>query len=113
MDIRWTLAKTNYNNGNLLVRYQPGSGSQVSVQATSMYNNSTDAIYYFKYIYDPSLSSKKMKIYNMWTNTEIGSSNNTLGASNLKITIGYAINMAGENYRYSNLQVYEFNVKKL
>lgn len=78
-----------------------------------MYNNSTDAIYYFKYVYDPSLSTQKMKIYNMWTGALIGKSNNTLDANNLKITIGYAINMAGENYRYANLQVYEFNVKKL
>ena len=111
IDIRWTLAKSNYS-GNLLTRYQPASGSQTSLTIT---NNHQSNVYYLKYVYDPSLSTGKMKIYNLWNSstTTIGSNNNALGSQNLEITIGYALNMQGNPYRYDNVDILEFNVTKL
>jgi len=111
IDIRWTLAKSNYS-GNLLTRYQPASGGQTSVTITK---NHQSNVYYLKYIYDPSLSTGKMKIYNLWNSStkEIASNNNALGSQNLEITIGYALNMQGNPYRYANVDILEFNITKL
>lgn len=111
IDIRWTLAKSNYS-GNLLTRYQPASGKQISLTIT---NNHQSNVYYLKYVYNPSLSTGKMKIYNLWNSstTTIGSSNDALGSQNLEITIGYALNMQGNPYRYANVDILEFNVTKL
>lgn len=112
IDIRWTLAKNNYSSGDLLTRYQPASGNQTSIKIT---NNHKSNVYYLKYVYDPSLETKKMKIYNLWNSstTTIGSSNDALGSQNLEITIGYALNMQGDPYRYANVDILEFNVTKL
>ena len=56
-----------------------------------------------------------MKIYNLWnSSTEaIASNNNALGSQNLEITIGYALNMQGDPYRYANVDILEFNITKL
>ena len=111
IDIRWTLAKSNYSSGDLLTRYQPASGAQTSIKIT---NNHQSNVYYLKYVYDPSLETGKMKIYNLWNSSkEIGSNDKALGSQNLEITIGYALNMQGNPYRYANVDILEFNVTKL
>ena len=112
IDIRWTLSRTNYSSGNLLARYQPGSGNQISSTITTKYNNSTDRIYYIKFVYNPNAATK-MKIIDMWTNNVLVSSSNALGAQDLKITLGYALGIEGQSYRYSNVDIYEFSVTKL
>lgn len=67
IDIRWGIPKTDYTStsATLRARYQPGSGSKTEADIKTRYNNSTDKIHYIKFVYDPSLSTKRMKIVNM------------------------------------------------
>ena len=65
--------------------------------------------------YNPT-GENVFRCYNNLTNTEVYTSNNTFPDINdlkyLKVTIGYAMDSNGDPYRYSNINVLEFNITR-
>ena len=85
-----------------------GTKSNIGIAKTA------DGIYSLRVTYNPSSSTDKFVIYNKLTDTVIKSLNKTFANLNdMEVTIGYAVNQQGQPYRYSTLDVYEFNISKL
>ena len=118
IDIRWGGITATNKNGTLYARgttlKNANNGNQTTQSnITSLYNNSTDRIYYIKFSYDPSLSSNCFKIINLWNgNTLAQYSRHFTVINDLYVTIGYATNKSGNPYRYSNMKLYEFSIRK-
>lgn len=74
-----------------------------------------DGIYNFKFVYDPSLSTGKFKCYDMMDNETLLFSENRAFSQleDMSVTLGYGISQEGTPYRYSNVRVYAFRVRKL
>lgn len=115
--IRWTLSKTNYNSGNLVIGYTPkGSTSSTNKNLAIAPSSGENAnIYDFTVAYDPKLKkypSKFRCIDNFGRGATI-SYNYDFDPIEYEFTIGYNINQQGQPYRYSNVTIYEFSINKL
>lgn len=73
--------------------------------------------YNLRITYDPTAATNKFVCRNMITETNVFSNNNTFPdipeLRYLKVTIGYAMDENGEPYRYSNINVLNFNIQRL
>lgn len=72
-------------------------------------------IYDITVTYDPNLTkySKKIIARDNINNKNIYSQNNTFSDDELQLTLGYALNIQGQPYRYSVCSIYEFTINKL
>ena len=77
----------------------------------------TTARYDLKIVYNPTDSGDKFICTDMRTGAVVYSANNLFpdidALKNLKVTIGYAVNGSGNPYRYSNITVHKFELRKL
>ena len=73
--------------------------------------------YNLRITYDPTAATNKFVCRNMITETNVFSKNDTFPdipeLRYLKVTIGYAMDENGEPYRYSNINVLNFNIQRL
>ena len=105
--IRWASSKLMLN-----VRFSDNSYNN------TVTNYNTNNIYDFTITYNPAIS-KTFSCINNATGAEI--LNSGKGYTNkffrdlddLMVTVGYATSMEGEPYRYSNVDIYEFNITKI
>lgn len=73
--------------------------------------------YNLKIIYDPTASTNRFRCINANNGTVIYSNNGTFpnidDLKYIKVTLGYALDGNGDPYRYSNINVMDFNIQKL
>ena len=115
--IRWTLKKTNYSSGNLVLGYTSSGASNSTnrnlAKAPTTGNNAY--MYDFTVSYDPTLKKypSKFRCVDNFGRASTISYNYNFDPIDYEFTIGYNINQQGQSYRYSNLTVYEFTINKL
>jgi len=110
--IRWTLSRTNYNSGNLVLGYRGRTGSSKNQSLAISKNND---MYDFTITYDPELKKypSKFRCVDNLNGGALVTLNLDFNAINYECTLGYNINQQGQPYRYSNLTIYEFSINKL
>lgn len=96
-------------------QFATGNNSNVTVNAASVSGNVAE--YNLRIIYDPTASTKQFIYINMATGAEELTYNNTFPDTEelryLKVTIGYAMQSNEEPYRFSNINVKNFSIKRL
>lgn len=96
-------------------QFATGSNTNTTVQPMSLTGNVGE--YNFKVIYDPTASTNKFRVINANTGTDIVTYNNTFPNTDelkyIKVTLGYALDGNGDPYRYSNINVKNFSIRKL
>lgn len=96
-------------------QFATGSNTNTTIQPMSTTGNTGE--YNFKIIYDPTASTNKFRCINANTGTNIYTNNGTFPdipeLEYIKVTIGYAMDPNGDPYRYSNINVMNFNIRKL
>ena len=114
--IRWTLPKTNYNSGNLVLGYRGRTGSATNRNLSSAPTTGDHAnMYDFTIIYDPELKKypSKFRCVDNLNGGALITLNIDFNALDYECTLGYNINQSGQPYRYSNVTIYEFTINKL
>lgn len=114
--IRWTLNKTNYSSGNIVLGYTPsGSASTNRNLAKAKTTGANAYTYDFTISYDPTLKKypSKFRCVDNLNGGATQSFNYNFDPINYDLTLGYNINQQGQPYRYSNVEILEFSVNKL
>ena len=119
-DIRWAIDKSTGTKGSIQFRYtQSGSTSTTSRAMTGKNAQGTDTgtTYDLIITYDPQLVLPTSRTTFSVTSpngciSSIGT-NITFVVNNIDFTIGYANNMQGEPYRYSDVTIHEFSITKI
>ena len=118
-DIRWALTKIQ-GKGKLQFRYtQSGATTTTSKDLTGKNEDGTESgnTYDLTITYDP-----EMILPNSRTTFYVTSANGcmpSLGtnihfiSNNIDFTLGYALNMQSEPYRYSNVKIHDFSITKI
>lgn len=110
-DIRWAIAKTGSASTFQFRRTLVGESSSTSTDIKSRHLND---VFDFIVTYNPAESSRKFSLHDNLANDYALSVNKQLQNDlNLELTIGYALNMQGNPYRYSNVTIYDFIVARL
>ena len=106
---------TTGNTVFLGTQFSGGSNDNVALTETSSTGNVKT--YNLRILYDPTSTGDTFTCINTATQYEIFTSNLLFPdideLKNLKVTIGYAVNGSGNPYRYSNITVHKFELKKL
>lgn len=106
------------NTGNTVflgAQFSDGANNNVALVETS----STGSVktYNLRIVYDPTSTGTTFTCINSATQHTIFSSSSLFPdieeLKDLKVTIGYAVTSAGTPYRYSNITVHNFELKKL
>lgn len=96
---------------------QFATGNNINTTVSPMSSTGSVAEYNFKIIYDPTAETNKFRCINANTSAVIYSNNGTFPdipeLEYIKVTIGYAMDPNGDPYRYSNINVMNFNIRKL
>ena len=104
-------------NKYIILGTQFNSGSNVNTQISPVSITSNTAEYHLKITYDPTASTNIFVCKDMLTGDNVYVSNKTFPDLEelryLKVTIGYAMDANGDPYRYSNINVKNFTIKKL
>lgn len=111
-EIRWAIPKSGPNANDSFDIRRTLAGDKKSL-TTNLKGKGYNDIYDFTITLDPSKSSDKFTIHNNITKEIITRVNNIFDNDpNIAVTLGYAINMQGEPYRYSNVTIYDFCVER-
>ena len=96
-------------------QFATGGNTNTNIQPMSSSGNVSE--YNFKIIYDPTASTNKFRVLNAFTSGSVYTSNNIFPdieeLKYLKVTIGYAMDPNGDPFRYSNINVKNFSLRKL
>ena len=96
-------------------QFATGSNTNTTISPTTL--NGNVAEYNLRITYDPTKQTNTFVCTNMDTNTAVYSSNllfpDLPELRYLKVTIGYSMDSNGEAYRYSNIDVANFSIRKL
>ena len=96
-------------------QFSTGSNTNTSLSPASTTGNVGE--YNLKIIYDPTASTDKFKCINANNGTVLYRSNGVFpdleALKYIKVTIGYAMDTNGDPFRYSNINVSNFSIKKL
>ena len=96
-------------------QFSSGSNTNTTIQPASMTGNTAE--YNLRIVYNPTASTNTFVCTNMNNGTVIYSSNKTFPDLDelkyLKVTLGYAMDENGDPYRYSNIDVYNFSIRRL
>ena len=104
-------------NKNIIIGTQFASGSNTNTTITPKWITTNKVGEYDLTItYNPQAASNKFVCYNNLTHANVYSTNNTFPDTSdlkyLKVTIGYAMDENGDPYRYSNINVMNFNITR-
>ena len=103
------------NNIQLGTQFETGSNTSTDISPTSSTGNV--GTYNLRIVYDPNSTGNTFTCINTATQNTIFVSNllfpDIEELKNLKVTIGYAVNASGNPFRYSNITVQNFELKKL
>lgn len=118
-DIRWTLSKSQ-GTGKIQFRYtQSGSTTTASKDLTGKNEDGTASgnTYDLTITYDPELvlptSRTKFSVTSANGCIQSIGTNIVFASNNIDFTLGYALNMQGEPYRYSNVKILDFSITKI
>ena len=104
-------------NKNISFGTQFATGNNTNTTISPMSSTGNVGEYNLKVIYDPTASTAKFRVINANTGVDIVSYNNTFPnipeLEYIKVTLGYALDGNGDPYRYSNINVMDFNIQKL
>ena len=96
-------------------QFSTGSNTNTQISPGTIVNNTAE--YNLRIVYDPTKSTDTFVCRNMLTNTDVYTSNSVFPDIQelryLKVTIGYAMDSSGEPYRYSNINVLNFSIRRL
>ena len=96
---------------------QFSTGSNINTQISPSVLSGNVAEYNLRIIYDPTASTEKFKCIDMITGNTVFTKNDIFPdlpeLRYLKVTLGYAMNESGNPYRYSNINVKNFSIKRL
>lgn len=96
-------------------QFSTGSNTNTNVNPMSSTGNTNE--YNFRILYNPTVNSNSFICRNMNNGNNIYTSNNKFPDINdlkyLKVTIGYAMDANGDPFRYSNINVKNFTIKRL
>lgn len=108
-DIRWG---GNQNNRTLQFRRTLlGENNSTAINITTRHQNN---VYDLTITYDPNDTQYKFRVRDNWAGQYIVQVNKSLQNNlDLEVTLGYAINMQGNPYRYANVSFLEFSVANL
>ena len=102
---------------NIVLGTQFATGSNTNTNILPMSTTGNTNEYNLKIIYDPTADTNKFRCINAKTGANIFTANNTFPnipeLEYIKVTIGYAMDPNGDPYRYSNINVLNFNIRKL
>ena len=88
-----------------------GETSSASADITSRHINN---VYELTLTYNPNLSTNKFSVYDHVRNNYVVQVNKLLPNDlDLDLTLGYALNMQGQPYRYANVSILDFSVSNL
>lgn len=104
-------------NKNIIIGTQFASGSNTNTTINpSWITTNKVGEYDLTITYNPQASTNKFVCYNNLTEANAYSSNNSFPDTSdlkyLKVTIGYAMDSNGDPYRYSNINVINFNITR-
>ena len=106
---------TTGNTVFLGAQFSTGDNNNVALVETS--TTGSVKTYNLRIVYDPTSTGTTFTCINTATQYTIFSSSSLFPdieeLKNLKVTIGYAVNGSGNPYRYSNITVHNFELKKL
>lgn len=110
--IRWTLNRNNYTRGNLQLGYRGKSGNTNNRSLTLSKN---DGMYDFTISYDPMLKKypSKFRCVDNLNGGALQTANIDFDPLDIEFTLGYNLNQQRQPYRYSNVTIYEFTIRKL
>lgn len=96
---------------------QFSGGSNVNTTINPYQLTGNTAEYNLRIVYDPTASTNKFVCYDLLRGTTVLSKNDVFpdieALKYLKVTIGCAMDGNGDPYRYSNINVKDFSIKKL
>ena len=96
-------------------QFSTGSNANTQINPTSITGNVAE--YDIKIVYDPTVSTNRFVCTNAANGATIYTSNGLFPdlpeLRYLKVTIGYAMDENGDPYRYSNIDVKNFSIRKL
>lgn len=105
------------SNKYVILGAQFSTGSNVNTQLTPASITNNTAEYNLKITYNPTLSANTFVCKDMLTGDNVYVSNKLFPDLEelryLKVTIGYAMDENGDPYRYSNINVKNFEIKRL
>lgn len=105
-DIRW-----GGSLKNRVLQFRRTLVGETSSNATNITTRHVDNVYDLTITYNPKLANNKFTVQDNWTgNTIVQVNKNLQDNINLELTLGYALNMQGEPYRYANVSILEFYV---
>lgn len=108
-DIRW-----GGSGNNRTLQFRRTLVGETSSSATNITTRHQNNVYDLTITYNPSDTQYKFRVKDNWTNQYIVQVNKSLQTDvDLELTLGYALNMEGEPYRYANVSFLEFNVSDL
>ena len=96
-------------------QFSTGGNTNTPICAATITNNTAE--YNIKIIYDPTATANTFVCYDLIKGETVFTSNSVFPdieeLKYLKLTIGYAMDANGDPYRYSNINVKNFSIKKL
>lgn len=118
-DIRWAINKNTFNVTSFQFRYaQENAGNTIkALTGRTADGSGTGNTYDIIVTYDPELALPTSRTTFSATSpngcmSSVGT-NVTFPSNNIDFTLGYALNMQGEPYRYSNVKILEFSIEKI
>lgn len=118
-DIRWAINKKTFAITSFQFRYAQQNAGNTIKELTGKNADGTGSGHTYDIIvtYDPELilPTSRNTFYATSPNgcmTSVGA-NVTFPSNNLDFTLGYALNMQGEPYRYANVVIHEFSITKI
>ena len=118
-DIRWAINKKTFSVTSFQFRYAQQNASNTIRELTGKNADGTGTGHTYDIIvtYDPELilPTSRNTFYATSPNGCMSSvgTNVTFPSNNLDFTLGYALNMQGEPYRYANVVIREFSITKI
>lgn len=95
-------------------QFSSGNNTNTTINPSNLTNNVGE--YNLRITYDPTLSKNSFICYNLITNKNVYTSNGKFPDDNtlkyLTVCIGYAQDENGNPYRYSNINVIDFNITR-
>lgn len=118
-DIRWAINKNTFTVTSFQFRYaqQNASNTIKALTGRTADGSGTGHTYDIIVTYDPELVLPTSRTTFSATSpngcmTSVGA-NVTFPSNNIDFTLGYALNMQGEPYRYANVKILEFTIDKI
>ena len=109
-DIRWG----GKNVASRTLQFRRTLVGETSSSATDLTSRHLNNVYDITVTFNPAEATNKFVVRDNLANANAVSVNKSLQNNvDLDLTIGYALNMQGQPYRYSNVTIYDFTVNRL